>query len=101
METPSVSIRFSMIPIDTDWISGATAFASYGGFWLSFATLYIPQFEVVCTLSLGYLTLHELIIPFLFPSAASYTVASELDSALGIYLCAWGWVIFLYYTYQC
>jgi succinate-acetate transporter protein len=25
---------------------GATAFASYGGFWLSFATLYIPQFEV-------------------------------------------------------
>jgi succinate-acetate transporter protein len=27
---------------------GATAFASYGGFWLSFATLYIPQFEVVC-----------------------------------------------------
>lgn len=25
---------------------GATAFSSYGGFWLSFATLYIPQFGV-------------------------------------------------------
>jgi succinate-acetate transporter protein len=26
---------------------GATAFASYGGFWFSFAILYIPQFGVV------------------------------------------------------
>ncbi|RSH95342.1 hypothetical protein EHS25_000429 [Saitozyma podzolica] len=53
---------------------GATAFASYGGFWLSFATLYIPQFEVT----------------------AAYTSASELDSAIGIYLCAWGIVTFLF-----
>ena len=28
---------------------GATAFASYGGFWLSFGTLYIPQFGVTST----------------------------------------------------
>lgn len=32
---------------------GATAFSSYGGFWLSFATLYIPQFAVVGTSSVG------------------------------------------------
>ena len=25
---------------------GATAFASYGGFWFSFAALYIPQFQI-------------------------------------------------------
>jgi succinate-acetate transporter protein len=25
---------------------GATAFSSYGGFWFSFGTLYIPQFQV-------------------------------------------------------
>jgi succinate-acetate transporter protein len=25
---------------------GATAFSSYGGFWFSFAALYIPQFGI-------------------------------------------------------
>ncbi|ORY26237.1 GPR1/FUN34/yaaH family-domain-containing protein [Naematelia encephala] len=54
---------------------GATAFASYGGFWISFATLYIPQFEVV---------------------AAYGDAASELDSALGIYIAAWGIVTFIF-----
>jgi len=53
---------------------GATAFSSYGGFWLSFATLYIPQFGVV----------------------SAYTEASELDSALGIYLAAWGIITFIF-----
>jgi len=53
---------------------GATAFSSYGGFWLSFATIYIPQFEVT----------------------TAYATPGELDSALGIYLCAWGIVTFLF-----
>ncbi|KAK4686699.1 uncharacterized protein P7C73_g3420, partial [Tremellales sp. Uapishka_1] len=53
---------------------GATAFASYGGFWLSFGTLYIPQFQVT----------------------ASYTDATELESALGIYLCSWGILTFIF-----
>lgn len=54
---------------------GATAFASYGGFWLSFGTLYIPQFEVT----------------------AAYTEAGELESALGLYLVAWGIVTFIFF----
>ncbi|WWD21087.1 hypothetical protein CI109_105568 [Kwoniella shandongensis] len=54
---------------------GATAFTSYGGFWLSFAVLYIPQFEVV---------------------AAYGTEIKELDSALGLYLITWGIVTFIF-----
>lgn len=46
---------------------GATAFTSYGSFWISFGVLYIPQFEVLTT----------------------YKVKSELDSALAIYLTMW------------
>lgn len=53
----------------------ATAFSSYGGFWLSFATLYIPQLEVV---------------------AAYGDNTSELESALGIYLAAWFIVTFIF-----
>ena len=34
-----------------EWASGntfgAAAFSSFGGFWFSFAALYIPQFEVL------------------------------------------------------
>lgn len=52
---------------------GATAFCSYGGFWLSFAALYIPQFEVL----------------------ASYDDPAMLDSALGLYLVAWALVTFI------
>jgi succinate-acetate transporter protein len=55
---------------------GATAFSSYGGFWLSFGVLYIPQFEVV---------------------AAYGTNTKELDSALGIYLSAWFIVTFIFF----
>ncbi|WVQ81545.1 hypothetical protein IAT38_003669 [Cryptococcus sp. DSM 104549] len=53
---------------------GATAFASYGGFWISFAVLYIPQFEVT----------------------ASYTDPKMLDDALGMYLATWGIVTFVF-----
>ncbi len=49
------------------------AFTSYGGFWLSFALLYIP--------GSGILT--------------AYTDSAELDSALGIYLITWFVVTFL------
>lgn len=78
----------------------ATAFSSYGGFWLSFASksrlylavslefiprpivdadttspaLYIPQFQVI----------------------EAYSTTAELDSALGIYLCSWGIVTFIF-----
>lgn len=54
---------------------GATAFASYGGFWLSFACLYIPQFEVT----------------------TQYPTTAELDNAIGIYLVAWGIVTFIFF----
>jgi len=55
---------------------GATAFSSYGGFWFSFAALYIPQFQIV----------------------ESYgDNVSELDSALGIYLAAWFIVTFIFF----
>lgn len=46
---------------------GATAFTSYGAFWMSFATLYIP--------GSGILT--------------AYTDPKELDNALAIYLITW------------
>lgn len=47
---------------------GATAFTSYGSFWISFGILYIPQFEVL----------------------TSYKGdTGMLNSALGIYLVMW------------
>jgi len=55
---------------------GATVFSSYGGFWLSFATLYIPQFGVT----------------------AAYTNAAELDSALGIYIATWFILTFIFFV---
>lgn len=55
----------------------ATAFSSYGGFWLSFGTLYIPQFQVV---------------------EAYGENVKELDSALGIYLAAWFIVTFIFFV---
>lgn len=53
----------------------ATAFSSYGGFWLSFGVLYIPQFQ----------------------ATEAYATEGELDSALGIYLCSWGIVTFIFF----
>ncbi|KAG9007358.1 hypothetical protein FRB94_014385 [Tulasnella sp. JGI-2019a] len=46
---------------------GATAFSSYGGFWISFALIFWPGSGI----------------------AAAYTDAGEFHSALGIYLMAW------------
>ena len=43
---------------------GALAFSSYGGFWLSFACIYIPFFDV----------------------AGAYTSVNELEAAVGHYL---------------
>jgi hypothetical protein len=54
---------------------GATAFSSYGAFWLSFATFYIPDLGVV----------------------ASYKTDVEmLEGALGIYLSCWFIITFLF-----
>jgi hypothetical protein len=52
---------------------GATAFTSFGAFWMSFATILIPGSGV----------------------GAAYTEAAEFDSALGIYLVTWAVVTFL------
>jgi len=54
-------------------VFGGTAFTSYGAFWMSYATILIPGSGVL----------------------ASFTSASELESALGIYLIAWFIVTFL------
>ncbi|RSH78921.1 uncharacterized protein EHS24_001844 [Apiotrichum porosum] len=54
---------------------GATAFTSYGSFWLSFGCIYIPQFEIV---------------------AAYGTDADQLNSALAIYLTMWAIVTFIF-----
>jgi len=56
-------------------IFGATAFSSYGAFWMSFATILIPGSGII----------------------DSYAKAppEELSNALGIYLLAWGLFTFL------
>lgn len=54
---------------------GATAFSSYGGFWLSFGLLYIPGSGIL--------------------DSYANAPASELDSALGIYLITWAVLTFL------
>ncbi|KAH8105074.1 GPR1/FUN34/yaaH family-domain-containing protein [Phellopilus nigrolimitatus] len=48
---------------------GATAFSSYGGFWLSFGTIYIPASGIL--------------------DAYTGAAASQLDNALGFYLAVW------------
>jgi len=52
---------------------GATAFTSYGAFWMSYATILLPGSGVL----------------------AAFTDGAELSSALGIYLMAWFMVTFL------
>ncbi|KAJ7201203.1 GPR1/FUN34/yaaH family-domain-containing protein [Mycena haematopus] len=54
---------------------GATAFTSYGAFWLSFATVFIPGSGI----------------------GAAYTSDTEFHSALGIYLFSWFIVTFLFF----
>lgn len=46
---------------------GATAFSSYGGFWLSFACIFIPGANIL----------------------ESYTDKAVLEQSLGIYLMSW------------
>ncbi|KDQ51394.1 hypothetical protein JAAARDRAFT_41243 [Jaapia argillacea MUCL 33604] len=53
---------------------GATAFSSYGAFWLSYATILIPGSGVL----------------------AGYTSAVELHNALGIFLTSWTIVTFIF-----
>lgn len=48
-------------------VFGATAFSSYGAFWMSYATIFIPASGIM----------------------DAYTDKTELASALGIYLIAW------------
>ncbi|KAM5537504.1 hypothetical protein V8D89_008831 [Ganoderma adspersum] len=57
---------------------GATAFTMYGGFWMSFGTVFIPGSGIIDS----YITNGVL-------------NAAELDSALGIYLWTWFIVTFL------
>ncbi|KAJ9106142.1 hypothetical protein QFC21_001284 [Naganishia friedmannii] len=55
----------------------ATAFSSYGGFWLSFGAIYIPQLGIV---------------------TAYGDRKAELASALGIYLASWFIVTFIFFV---
>jgi hypothetical protein len=54
---------------------GATAFSSYGAFWLSFGVIFIPSFNVLA--------------PYTTKDASGNDFVYELDNALGIYLLAW------------
>jgi succinate-acetate transporter protein len=56
---------------------GATAFSSYGGFWLSFATLFIPDSGIAAAYATG--------------------PAGQEHDALGIYLLSWMVVTFLFF----
>ncbi|KAI0757792.1 FUN34 transmembrane protein [Daedaleopsis nitida] len=55
---------------------GATAFTMYGGFWMSFATIFLPGSGVL----------------------DAYADEDELNSALGIYLMTWFIVTFLLFV---
>jgi len=55
---------------------GATAFSSYGAFWMSYATILIPGSGI----------------------GAAYAVKSEFQSALGIYLVCWCLVTFFFFV---
>jgi len=55
-------------------VFGATAFSSYGAFWMSYATILIPASGIVDSYSKG--------------------PPEELTNALGIYLIAWGMFTF-------
>jgi len=57
---------------------GATAFTSYGAFWLSYAAILIPGFGVVQ----GY-------------TEAGVVDGRSLDNALGIFLISWGIFTFM------
>jgi len=62
---------------------GATAFTSYGAFWISFACIFVPGFASLAT----YETTDA--------KTGAVTVDSSLGAALGIYLIAWGFFTFI------
>ncbi|TFK33288.1 FUN34 transmembrane protein [Crucibulum laeve] len=55
-------------------VFGATAFSSYGAFWMSYATIFIPASGIL----------------------AAYPDPQELNNAVGIYLVTWGMVTFMF-----
>ncbi|KAJ7595378.1 FUN34 transmembrane protein [Mycena floridula] len=55
---------------------GATAFTSYGAFWMSFATIFIPGSGI----------------------GTAYATEKEFHNALGIYLMSWFIVTFLFFV---
>jgi succinate-acetate transporter protein len=57
---------------------GAAAFTSYGAFWMSFATIFIPGSGII----------------------AAYEDKTEFASALGIYLITWMFVTFFFFIYS-
>jgi len=58
-----------------NWFSRCVAFSSYGAFWLSFATIFIPNSGI----------------------GAAYSADPGMeDDAIGIYLLAWMIVTFLF-----
>ncbi|CEI98729.1 hypothetical protein RMCBS344292_12830 [Rhizopus microsporus] len=64
-----VQILAGMWEFRTGNTFGATAFSSYGGFWLSFATIFIPGFNVI--------------------ESYAKVPSSVLEQSLGIYLLSW------------
>jgi len=62
---------------------GATAFTSYGAFWISFAIIFVPGFSSLAT----YETTNA--------TTGVTTVDPSLSAALGIYLIAWGFFTFI------
>jgi len=73
----------------------ATAFSSYGGFWLSFASTYIflPLPNRLSKVRSDWVAFY---IPS-FGVTTAYETAGELDSALAIYLSAWGIVTLIFF----
>ncbi|KAF8825373.1 hypothetical protein HHX47_DHR7000359 [Lentinula edodes] len=59
-------------------VFGATAFASYGSFWISYATIFIPGSGIM----------------------AAFSDPQELNNAIGIYLIAW-FMITVFFLYLC
>lgn len=65
---------------DTDELLFCLAFSSYGGFWLSYATIFIPGSNIL----------------------AAYTNDVELGHAIGFYLAAWFiFTFFMLYVHFC
>ncbi|CAM6088153.1 unnamed protein product [Calypogeia fissa] len=70
---------------------GATAFSSYGAFWLSFATILIP--------GSGVIDAFKTIPDPNHPGDATYNLVDgpELDTTIGIYLLGWCFLTFIFF----